>query len=189
MGGIVYLTAENKVVGAVCFSVALLTICFFSLYLYTGRIGYLATDRHLSTALSLITGLVGNAAGAVCCGLLDSAVKPDNAEKARSICSLKLEESFYATVVLAAFCGILMYIAVEIYKSKGSPIGILFCIPVFILSGYEHSIADIFFLTASGIEAGKWIVFILAAVLGNSIGSLMARAAHVFSNISGAKGK
>lgn len=186
-GGIVYLSAENKVVGAVLFSVALLTICFFSLYLFTGRIGYLATDRRLSTVSALAVGIVGNAVGSVICATLDRVVKPENIEKANLICSAKLEQPIYATVTLAGFCGVLMYIAVETYKSNGTPIGILFCIPVFILSGFEHSIADIFYFTVSNVHIEKWILFIVAAVFGNAVGSLLSRAAHVFSKIESSK--
>ena len=66
-----------------------------------------------------------------------------------------------------------MYIAVEIFRSKKSPIGVLFGIPVFILAGFEHSIADMFYFGASGIADGKIALFELAAVLGNSIGSVI----------------
>ena len=66
-----------------------------------------------------------------------------------------------------------MYIAVEIFRSKKSPIGVLFGIPVFILAGFEHSIADMFYFGASGIADAKIASFEIAAVLGNSIGSVI----------------
>ena len=65
-----------------------------------------------------------------------------------------------------------MYTAVEIFKEKKTPLGIIFCIPVFILCGFEHSIADMFYFGASGIFNAKIITFELATVLGNTVGGL-----------------
>ena len=45
---------------------------------------------------------------------------------------------FFAGVL----CGILMYTAVWVYKQKNTAAAIFFCVPVFILAGFEHSIAD-----------------------------------------------
>ena len=44
IGGSVFLACDNKYVGAVLFSVALLCICNLGYYLYTGKIAYLAND-------------------------------------------------------------------------------------------------------------------------------------------------
>ena len=44
IGGSVFLACDNKYVGAVLFSVALLCICYLGYYLFTGKIGYLAKD-------------------------------------------------------------------------------------------------------------------------------------------------
>ena len=40
IGGAVYMSCESRYVGAVLFSVALLSICCLGLYLYTGKIGF-----------------------------------------------------------------------------------------------------------------------------------------------------
>ena len=42
IGGAVYLTLENKIVGAFLFTVGLFTILIFGFKLYTGMVGYLA---------------------------------------------------------------------------------------------------------------------------------------------------
>ncbi len=181
IGGTVYLSCENKAVGAVLFSVALLAICMFSLYLFTGKIGYLATDRSLTNVLSLITGLVGNAVGASCTGFLIKICRGGLIEKATTICTAKLEQSYLQTFLLAAFCGVLMYTAVEIYRSKGSALGIIICIPVFILSGFEHSVADMFYFSLSSLSPARPIIFILFAVLGNAVGAIVLRLLQIFS--------
>ena len=77
------------------------------------------------------------------------------------------------TVIRGAFCGMLVYIAVNLFRDKKTPLGILIGIPVFILSGFEHSIADAFYFAAAGICSGKAILFILLVILGNSIGALI----------------
>ena len=70
IGGAVFLSAENKVVGAVAFTIGLLSICYYGLSLYTGKVGYLF-EKHDKEALSvLFLGLLGNLIGSVCSGLL-----------------------------------------------------------------------------------------------------------------------
>jgi formate/nitrite transporter FocA (FNT family) len=49
----------------------------------------------------------------------------------------------------------------------------LFCVPIFILSGFEHSIADMFFFAASGIVTPRTVVFICVVILGNSAGGML----------------
>ena len=70
------------------------------------------------------------------------------------------------------FCGVLMYTAVWIYREKKTALGILFCIPVFILAGFEHSIADMFYFSLAGLFKTRALVFLLLVVLGNSLGGL-----------------
>ena len=77
------------------------------------------------------------------------------------------------TFVRALFCGILMYLAVSVYRDQKNVIGILFCIPVFILSGFEHSIADIFYFAASGMVSLKAFGFLWMVILGNSVGGML----------------
>ena len=174
IGGSVFLAAaDNRYWGAILFSVALLSICYLGLYLYTGKIGYLVEDHSPKNLATLGVGLCGNLAVTFPVGMLIRRAIPNLGERAQAICELKLEQSFGSTLVRAIFCGVLMYIAVEIFRSKKSPIGVLFGIPVFILAGFEHSIADMFYFGASGIASGKIAVFEIAAVLGNSIGSVI----------------
>ena len=65
-----------------------------------------------------------------------------------------------------------MYTAVWVYREKKTPLGILFCIPVFILAGFEHSIADMFYFALAGLYRLRSLWFLLLVVLGNSLGGL-----------------
>ena len=174
IGGSVFLAcSDNRYFGAILFSVALLSICYLGLYLYTGKIGYLVEDHSPRNLATLGVGLLGNLAVTFPVGMLVRRAIPNLGQRAQEICQLKLDQSFGSTLVRAIFCGVLMYIAVETFRSKKSPIGVLFGIPVFILAGFEHSIADMFYFGASGIASGKIASFEVAAVLGNSIGSVI----------------
>ena len=76
-------------------------------------------------------------------------------------------------IVITIFCGFLMYLAVSIFRDKKTPIGILFAIPVFILSGFEHSIADMFYFAASGMVSLRAFFFLWVVILGNSVGGML----------------
>ena len=141
--------------------------------MYTGKIGYLANDFSKKNILNLTVGLAVNLITTFLLGLLIRFAFPTLLDKAYIMCSAKLEQAFLITFIRAIFCGVLMYTAVEIFKEKKTPLGIIFCIPVFILCGFEHSIADMFYFGASGIFEAKILTFELAAVLGNTVGGLL----------------
>ena len=173
IGGSVFLSCDSKYVGAVLFSVALLCICYLGYYLFTGKIGYLANDFSKNNILNLSVGLVFNLIVTFLLGMLISFALPNLTEKAYIMCTAKLDQTFLITFIRAIFCGVLMYTAVEIFKEKKTPLGIIFCIPVFILCGFEHSIADMFYFGVSGIFTANILIFELAAVLGNTVGGLI----------------
>lgn len=173
IGGTVFLSCENKTVGAVLFSVALLCICYKSYYLFTGKIGYIVEQHTKQDFLNLDIGLFGNLAATFFLGMLLRTVLPNISEKAAEMCSAKLAQFPLYTFIRGFFCGILMYLAVSIYKEKNSVLGILFCVPVFILCGFEHSIADMFYLGASGIFSVKIILFTALVVAGNTFGAIV----------------
>ena len=173
IGGTVFLSCENKTVGAVLFSVALLCICYKSYYLFTGKIGYIVEQHTKQEFLNLDVGLFGNLASTFFLGMLLRTVLPNIGEKAAEMCSAKLAQFPLYTFIRGFFCGILMYLAVSIYKEKNSVLGILFCVPVFILCGFEHSIADMFYLGASGIFSVKIILFTALVVAGNTFGAIV----------------
>lgn len=173
IGGAVFLACDNKYVGAVFFSVALLTICIKGYSLYTGRIGFIP-EKHDKEAFSvLLLGLLGNLIGTVLCGYLIRFGLPALGETAETICANKLNQTFLQTLIRGFFCGVLMYVAVSVWRDKGKLVGVLFGIPVFILAGFEHSIADIFYFAASGVVSLKAFGFIWTVILGNSLGGMI----------------
>jgi formate/nitrite transporter FocA (FNT family) len=63
IGGTVFLSLDNKVLGAVFFTVGLFTVCTFGFDLFTGKVCYVF-DRDLPYALSVIVMWAGNFVGA-----------------------------------------------------------------------------------------------------------------------------
>lgn len=176
LGGAVFLACytSQKVVGAVLFSVGLLCVCWKGYSLYTGKIG-LILEKHSKDDISIVfLGLLGNAIATTVAGYLLAYAIPSIKEAAVAVCSAKLEQGYFQDFIRATFCGILIYLAVDIYKTQNkNPLGVLLCIPAFILSGYEHSIADMFYFAASGFASGETVLFIFLIVLGNSVGGLL----------------
>ena len=172
LGGTVYLSCENKMVGALLFCVALLSICYFGFSLYTGKIGYLAVHPTAADVVGTFSGLLGNAIACAGFGLLARVGLPAVGGAAQTLCDGKMGQTVPQTLIRAFFCGVLMYIAVWIFRSKNTPLGIFLCIPTFILSGFEHSIADMFYFAAAARFDGAAGIFLLWVVLGNSVGGM-----------------
>lgn len=180
VGCCVYLACSAKAatnpimsaIGAFFFSVALLTICYKGYSLFTGKVGYLPEKHGKEEFSVLLLGLLGNAIATILFGILIKEALPNLASEANTICTAKLNtQSWYQTLIRGVFCGILMYVAVSIYRDNKTITGILFAIPVFIISGFEHSIADIGYFAISGIVSWKALGFIWIVILGNAIGS------------------
>ena len=182
-GGAVYLACvavEKAQLGAIMFSLGLSVILIMGFLLFTGKTAYLLENKP-SYIPYLLTIWLGNILGCMLIGTLVMLAKPNLAETARTICEAKLAQSWWQTIILGALCGILVYIAVDYFRSdkdkKSLPKYILVftCVPAFILCGFEHSVADMFYFAASSaysLYSVKGIVYILLVSLGNLIGAV-----------------
>ena len=169
LGATAFLTADNKIVGALLFSIGLTAVILLEANLYTGKIGYVNSKAKLiSAALILIQNLLV----ALVCGLIFYSTKNNVCE---NLWLNKLTKSWHEFLFDSIGCGICIYLSVELYKKTGSIFVIVLGVLVFILSGFEHCIADIFYLSASMSFDLKSILYILTAIIGNSIGSLLIR--------------
>ena len=178
IGGYAYLSCENKYVGALAFCVGLISVVMLKLNLYTGKIGCVTTASPAYLADTLLS-VPGNLIGCLCAGLLF----PPRGNVA-AICAAKLEKSLFTAFADAVFCGILIYICVEIWKKRSTVIGIVFCVPVFILCGFEHSVADMFYFINARVFSGEAVLFILAVLLGNAAGAVLFHGALSIGSFS-----
>ena len=173
IGGIVYLSLENKIAGALMFTVGLYTICLHGLNLYTGKVGYLV-EQPLSYLADLLIIWCGNLAGT---GLVAAAALQTRisgiSQAAQVVCEAKMKDSLPSLFLLAVFCGFLMFVAVDGYKSAKNPVILFMGVAAFILCGFEHCIADMFYFSAAGVWSKQAVINILVITFGNSVGGIL----------------
>lgn len=174
VGGTVFLSAESRVVGAVLFTVGLYTICIQGLNLFTGKVGYLF-DNKPGYLIDLVVIWLGNFLGTAISALLILQTRISGiADTARSLCEVKLQDSYVSLFVSGIFCGMLMFIAVDGFKkTNGNPVILFLGVVTFILCGFEHCIADMFYFTLAGMWSAKAVLCILVITLGNSVGGVL----------------
>ena len=178
LGGLVFLSVDNKVVGAALFTVGLFTVCTFGLNLFTGKVCYtLQNDKFYALDLAVIW--VGNLIGTGLVALFASLSRhaPALSEKAAAMCQAKLDDRLISLFFLGILCNIFIYIGVEGYKNNphelGKYLSLVFGVMVFILCGTEHCVADMFYLWMGKCWGGRAIVCILVITLGNAVGGML----------------
>ncbi len=171
-GCIVYLMCPNRIVGAFLFSFGLLTIVCRGLSLYTGKVGYCRTFG----ALDLAVTLAGNFVGTFLTARLFAQTR--HTCDIASVVEPKLADDPLGFVLLSAACGAMMFLAVDSYRKSNAWLFVILPVVIFILSGFEHSIANMFYLS----YAGPWTLDALRvtaiAVAGNAVGSWLIDAAN-----------
>ena len=182
-GGIVFLSLENKVIGAAAFTVGLFVICTFGFHLFTGKVCYvLQNDRDYAIDLPVIWlgNLIGTGLTAGIASL--TRIAPAVREKAISLCQIKLNDSLFSLFLLGILCNILIYIAVDGYKSNphelGKYLSLFFGVMIFILCGTEHCVADMFYFWMAGLWSGRAILSVLVITLGNAVGGVLFATLH-----------
>ncbi|MBQ9315085.1 MAG: formate/nitrite transporter family protein [Clostridia bacterium] len=150
-------------IGPIIFAFGLLGVCYMGQNLFTGKCGFLIQDKikPLDLALILLINLISGYLFGLIYSMTDLEVKTNAIAK---VATWAIDIPFFIKSVL---CGIIMYIAVFMYK-KGTPLGIIYGIPLFIFCGFQHCIANIITL---GI-AQTFDVSIIICILGNFLGSL-----------------
>lgn len=174
LAGIVYLNCSDKIVGSLLFSLGLISVILLEANLFTGKIGYVNSKRSILESLII---LVFNLVTAVIVGLIYRC----SSDAAAPIVESKLlvfSETWWLTGLKAIGCGAAIYLSVEGYKKSKSLIPVILGVMVFILAGWNHCIADCFYIAAGSTNALS-IPYLLVVIVGNSIGSLMIRGLQV----------
>lgn len=178
IGGTVFLSCESKYLGALLFSVGLFFIVEGNYKLYTGAIGYLL-DNKKEDNFQLFTILIGNFLGTFLVAniLKVTRLAPTLLKKSEELVSTKLNDSWYSILFLSFMCGILIYLGVDNFKKSlnnfSKVLGIIFCVVVFIISGFEHCVANMFYFSLASVWSFKAILYILIMIIGNSLGGLL----------------
>lgn len=174
IGGCVFLSLDNKVMGAFFFTAGLFTICSFGFNLFTGKVCYVF-ENDGKYAVNIILIWLGNLVGTWLSAMLFGATRiAVIAEKASAMCQVKLDDSLLSIFILAIFCNMLIFIAVDGYKNiqyeAGKYLALFFGVMVFILCGFEHCVANMFYISMAGMWSVKAFVFILVNTAGNAVG-------------------
>lgn len=151
--------------GPFLFAFGLLGVCVMGLNLFTGKCGFWIEDRiHIFKLLAiLIVNLVAGYGFGVLFSLMDSSIIPAAESK---VASWGLNLEFFLRSVM---CGAIMYLAVELYR-RGTKLGILLGVPIFIFCGFQHSIANVITMGV----AVEFNLAILLCALGNFVGAIVA---------------
>ena len=175
IGGTVFLLSGNKILGAVFFTVGLFCVCAFGFSLFTGKVCYVF-DNDKKYAFSLILIWLGNLIGSLLVGLLllQTRLGPELIEKAAPVCKAKLEQGYLSAFILAFFCDIMIYIGVEGYKSIphefGKYLALFFGVTVFVICGFEHCVANMFYFTVGKAWSVEAVFYLLIMTVGNAAG-------------------
>lgn len=176
LGGIVYLSCANKYLGAFLFGTGLFVILNFGFNLFTGKVGY-AVENKPSYLIDLVIIWFGNFVGTAVSALLVLNTRISGiSEKAAGLCKVKMDDTIASIFILAFFCGMLMFIAADGFKKISNPVGqmlaVFLPVIVFILSGFEHCVANMFYFTLAEAWTLKAFGYLIIMSLGNAAGGI-----------------
>ena len=152
-------------IGPFLFAFGLLGVCVIGLNLFTGKCGFVIEDRIKVSdlAIMLAVNLVCGYAFGVMFGVMDVSIIEVASEK---VAGWSLDWNFF---LRSAACGAVMYIAVDLHR-RGTVLGILLGVPLFIFCGFQHSVANA--VTMGAAMDFSWTILLCAA--GNFIGAIAA---------------
>lgn len=162
----------GSLVGAVLFSIGLMAVVGYKLKLYTGTAGFIKKNE----VGTLFLILLGNIVGCLSVGLLTrvSPMGEGIQQAAQNILALRLKTGALNCGLLGIGCGLLMTTAVTFARQKNI-LPLLFAVPLFIVCGFTHCVADAFYYMTMPFECWSFEVLgvYVCTVLGNLIGCNM----------------
>ena len=161
--------ALGGIPGAVIFAFGLISVVLSGAALYTGRAGVM-------NDIPALTGIwFFNILACVLLGLLMMSLDGEPAQRAQDIVAGRLAQGPWRAFLRAVGCGLIIDIAVWLYRETKNILPVVFGVPLFILCGFYHSIADVVYLVA----AWQWDPAILSyypiIVIGNYVGCNVRR--------------
>lgn len=172
-GGLVYLRVGG-VVGAVLFAFGLLSVVMCGAQLYTGKAGFLPYKEFPRLVLMLAGNAVGCVVAAVVARYATSEALLSNLD---TILAARMSAAWVGLLVTSAGTGMIMTLAVYGAR-RGHYLPLLFGVPVFILCGLPHCVADAFYYATAAMygrfECGLLWAW-LWAIVGNYVGCNLPR--------------
>lgn len=173
IGGLTYLNVGG-IIGAVLFSFGLISVVLCKAQLYTGKAGFLPY-RDFPRVMTI---LLGNVVGcALMATLTIYAKNPNVMTGLDSVVAARAAASWHGLIVTSVGTGIIMTLAVYGAINKNF-MPLLFGVPVFIMCGLPHCVADAFYYSACAMN-DKFELWMLRpwayAMIGNYIGCNLPR--------------
>lgn len=168
--------AEKSIVGAVLFAFGLLTVVHYKLKLYTGTAGFIKKNE----VGNLFFILFGNLIGCLIVALIARCSPMPLQETAQKVLEGRLACGPLKGGVLAIGCGFIMTTAVT-FARKDKNLPLLFGVPLFIMCGFPHCVADAFYYMTVPFEFIQnnivdVLIFYVSIVAGNFVGCNLFRA-------------
>ncbi|MBO4635201.1 MAG: formate/nitrite transporter family protein [Bacteroidales bacterium] len=161
--------ALGGIPGAVIFAFGLVGVVLSGTLLYTGKAGVM-TDMGALTKIWLF-----NVVGCILIGLLVVALGGEPMERAQTVVAGRLAQGPWRSFLRAVGCGLIIDISVWLYRLKGNLVPVLFGVPLFILCGFYHSIADVVYLVGAWTWSTDILWYYPVIVIGNFVGCNVRR--------------
>ena len=161
---------DQYLAGCVIFAFALIAVISYRLYLYTGTAGFIQKREFVPLALVLL----GNITGCFLFSLLTRVSPLPLQETAQALLQSRLALGLLNGFLLSIPCGFIMTTAVT-FSRKRNKLPLLFGVPLFIVCGFPHCIADAFFYACVPLDfwaTHLWSIlpFYAVIVAGNFVG-------------------
>lgn len=172
-GGLVYLRVGG-IAGAVLFAFGLLCVVMCGAQLFTGKSGFLPYKDFPKLIAMIALNAVGCAIAAFIASYCTSDTLTANLQ---NIIDARLAASWHKVLVTSIGTGMIMTLAVYGARQKHY-LPLLFGVPVFILCGLPHCVADAFYYAAALFyNCFEWELLVawLWAIAGNYIGCNLPR--------------
>lgn len=174
IAAVAYLSVDNAYLGSLLFGFGLLMIVSSGYYLYTGKVGYWVKEKNYIKVL--ITTLGGNLIGTFIIGIMVRLMQLPIITKTETIVELKMENGLVKVLILSILCGMMMYLGVDGFrKAKNDVVKVvlvLFAVMIFILSKFEHSVANMAYFVISANYSLKSLVYLVVMIIGNGLGAI-----------------
>lgn len=169
IAGFGYLVTRD-IIGSVLFAFGLLTVVGYKLKLYTGTAGFIQKGE-VGTLLLI---LLGNIFGCLLVSLMARMSPFEIQASAQSVLEGRLAIGPLRGGALAIGCGFIMTTAVT-FARQGNNLPLLFGVPLFIVCGFPHCVADVFYYLTVPFSfwaehLGEILLFYVSIVIGNFIG-------------------
>ena len=190
LGGFLYIVMTHylegelgKLLGSIVFSIGLFIVCTFKLSLYTGKIGLIYEGKqeksfYISLPIMLVSNAIGSFAFGYACYFIfkDAEIMKTVEAVCTSRTTLYTLNNYIDCIVKSILCGLCVYLAVYSFNhNRLKPLGILllvFFVFVFVCSGFQHCIANMFYLGFGNHINPYTFVNLALCIVCNSIGPI-----------------